>query len=493
LGFSEVASASNGKEAWALAEQAEFDVLLTDISMPYMNGFELASRVKAASPNTEIILLTVHESFEYAKKAIELGSFRYLTKPVDIDELAAVLGQAIASLDKKKRSGGMIGSGFLSISQILDGLFSGNTPLDLPASWTDQIGFNPLDSVVNCLLAKGSDSLDASKHPEWIEALRNLFCFEIPQNKWVIHSFTDGSVALLSIANPDQPALKTVLANLDSQIRAHIPDSGRLALGTGKTGQRAIRESYLEAVHAMDYTFLGGGEGIIAYEQISQLATYDMPKPNILEFQKKLAASDAEACIAIIEAYLLALRSAQPMTRTGVIIAMSPFYDRLIQFADDAGLDRNVIFSTRTDPAMILSDTTLIQWYREHLTNIAIGLEAKYKGLAREYVMRAEAYIREHHANHHLKLHDIARASLCSSGYLSTVFKKCTGFSVMDYINLTRVEHAKTLIKAGSLKFYEVAERVGFKDSHYFSTRFTETVGVTPSEYKKVVDFKLED
>jgi AraC-like DNA-binding protein len=47
------------------------------------------------------------------------------------------------------------------------------------------------------------------------------------------------------------------------------------------------------------------------------------------------------------------------------------------------------------------------------------------------------------------------------------------------------------LIVAGSYNFYEIAAMVGFNDAHYFSTRFVEIVGSTPSEYKQRADYKL--
>jgi two-component system, response regulator YesN len=86
-------------------------------------------------------------------------------------------------------------------------------------------------------------------------------------------------------------------------------------------------------------------------------------------------------------------------------------------------------------------------------------------------------------------------ASLCSVAkkvyvtptYLSSLFKMNTGKTFIEQLTETRIQKAKDLLKHTHLKNYEVAERVGYKDSRYFSQIFKKKVGVTPSEYRETV------
>ncbi len=82
-----VAEAENGKQLIELATKLLPDVILADISMPEVNGFEALSELKSLLPDIRIILLTMHEEPEYIIKAARSGANGYLLKNVDYEEL----------------------------------------------------------------------------------------------------------------------------------------------------------------------------------------------------------------------------------------------------------------------------------------------------------------------------------------------------------------------------------------------------------------------
>jgi len=91
----DVVTAQSGKEALAyLAENHNVDVVLLDIKMPEMSGLEVLKQIKVDFPLIEVILLSGHSSFESALEGMRLGAFDHLTKPCDIEELAAGIEQA---------------------------------------------------------------------------------------------------------------------------------------------------------------------------------------------------------------------------------------------------------------------------------------------------------------------------------------------------------------------------------------------------------------
>ena len=91
LGFEVVGSATNGVKALELVEKLQPDVVLTDIKMPYMDGLELARRVRADYPNIYIMLCTGFDEFEYAKEAVHLEIKEYMLKPINAVELSECL------------------------------------------------------------------------------------------------------------------------------------------------------------------------------------------------------------------------------------------------------------------------------------------------------------------------------------------------------------------------------------------------------------------
>lgn len=86
-----VIPAANGKEALDLFSRQRPDLVISDIRMPMMDGLELATCLKGLSPDTPVIFCTAFTETDYLLKAIDLGVAGFVHKPVDTDELLAVL------------------------------------------------------------------------------------------------------------------------------------------------------------------------------------------------------------------------------------------------------------------------------------------------------------------------------------------------------------------------------------------------------------------
>lgn len=100
-GFQVVGDAENGEEALERIEALEPDVVLTDIRMPYMDGLTLAEKVRQRFPSTKIVIFSGYDDFEYAKQAIKLNVTEYILKPVNVEELTAILKRIKANLDEE--------------------------------------------------------------------------------------------------------------------------------------------------------------------------------------------------------------------------------------------------------------------------------------------------------------------------------------------------------------------------------------------------------
>lgn len=98
-------------------------------------------------------------------------------------------------------------------------------------------------------------------------------------------------------------------------------------------------------------------------------------------------------------------------------------------------------------------------------------------------VNKVKKYVDENYSEN-IRLKDIAQKHYINTAYLGQLFKKETDLNFTQYLNQIRIENAKKLLKRTDLHIYQIAEKVGYKNSDYFIIRFKESENCTPMEYK---------
>jgi DNA-binding NarL/FixJ family response regulator len=90
-GWKLAAEATDGRDAVAKAAEFQPDVAILDVTMPLLNGIEATKQIASASPRTKVLILTIHESDQLSRKAIEAGARGYMFKTdAAVDLIAAV-------------------------------------------------------------------------------------------------------------------------------------------------------------------------------------------------------------------------------------------------------------------------------------------------------------------------------------------------------------------------------------------------------------------
>ncbi|MGD2014390.1 MAG: sigma-54 dependent transcriptional regulator [Desulfobacterales bacterium] len=90
-----VTTAGSGEEGLKLFDTEAFDVVLLDINLPKLNGVEVLKRLKQKSPDTEVIMITGYGDIKSAVDSIKQGARDYITKPFKLDEILALVKQAV--------------------------------------------------------------------------------------------------------------------------------------------------------------------------------------------------------------------------------------------------------------------------------------------------------------------------------------------------------------------------------------------------------------
>lgn len=142
--FQVIGVAANGHEALGLIKNNPPDVLLTDISMPEMNGIELTREVARKHPEIKIIILSMHENDAYINNALQAGAHGYLLKDSEKAELAKAIERVMSGEKYFSKS----------VSQILvNGLY--NKPQDKQSDAQEKTGLSSRELGILQMIAQG--------------------------------------------------------------------------------------------------------------------------------------------------------------------------------------------------------------------------------------------------------------------------------------------------------------------------------------------------
>ncbi|SHK16937.1 two-component system, response regulator YesN [Anaerocolumna jejuensis DSM 15929] len=134
-------------------------------------------------------------------------------------------------------------------------------------------------------------------------------------------------------------------------------------------------------------------------------------------------------------------------------------------------------------------DSDLIQLQNIRKDTFDRAVVMKYSGKIEIVILKSVDYILKNLTSDSLKSEKIADEMNMSRGYFSINFKKCTGFTVSNYIRKERVKLAKQILREEKITVAEVSCRVGYRDEKYFSKVFYSIEGVNCSEYRKQLSY----
>lgn len=104
IGVKHIGDADNGNDAYKMACELKPDIIITDIRMPGMDGLELIDACQKAGLNSQFIILSAHNDFNYARRALQQGACDYILKPVSDEQLFQAVKKAINSVEKERNA-----------------------------------------------------------------------------------------------------------------------------------------------------------------------------------------------------------------------------------------------------------------------------------------------------------------------------------------------------------------------------------------------------
>jgi len=101
--FGEIITAIDGEDGWKKYNSQEFDLVMTDINMPRMNGLELITKIRAVNEHIPLLVLSAFNDEAYFLEAIRVGIDAYLLKPFEMEQFVSVIFKVVKKLDDEKK------------------------------------------------------------------------------------------------------------------------------------------------------------------------------------------------------------------------------------------------------------------------------------------------------------------------------------------------------------------------------------------------------
>lgn len=495
LGFSLVGEAANGQDALELAESLRPDVILTDIKMPFMDGLELCRILTDRLPAARFVVFSGFDAFEYAKQAIQMNVVEYILKPINADELSAVLRRLKDQLDRERaerRNVELLRSRYTENLPVLRELFYANL-LDghiEPGTERERAAHLDIDlqgeEWAVGLAYIGSDRRDAlstlSVQKLLEESLTADRCRLTLYNDWVavIVSLTE-SFTIYDLIR--------VLDRVCTLAASYLGLTLTVGVGAPCKELSGMARSAAEARTALEYRSMVGRGQVIYIGDLEpdggQVLTFEEADERTLTAAVRLGSEqevrDAAAALAG------KIREANPSAGQYNLFLME-LVTHLMKMTRRSGVGVEEVFGTGfslpIQDSALPSLAELEGWCAERYLRLRTLIRRRQTDSAGQTVEAAKEYIRQHYAESDLSVEKLCAYLHLSSTYFSTLFKRETGTSFTAYVTTVRMEAAAEAIRGTEEKTYLIAQRCGYEDPNYFSYVFKRHFGVTPTKYR---------
>jgi two-component system response regulator YesN len=506
MGFHVVGQAEDGEQALQVIEDTHPDVVITDIKMPFIDGLQLIESIKPKYPDLYIVIISGHDEFQYAQKAIKLGAFDYILKPIELEYLVNLLHKLRDDNEQRRLKDGEM----LTLKE----KFAHNLPLLRERFFWDAIHENIEPENFEARL----EDLKLLRNQFYMAVIVQLDNYYVVtaemddnQRRLMEKSFEQMMKGLCSDGQSIVLAAKTIhelviaiwglspeeiesrLSGLLEKIHRKVSELGNytatVGIGTIAASVDLLAQSYREAGEILDYKFILGKNCDLYFKNLNQLPKSELKSIDYDEtgLISAIKLGDKQAVGESLDALAENLR-AHGGSHLYMQFIIGDIYMQALKVLKEAGGSGEEVFN---DPLEIFHKMIAYQTVEditkqlgETLIKIIDYIYMKRNNKFYQSTEKAKEYLKLNFAKDDLTLEDVAKYVNMAPSYFSFIFKQEAGTNFVDFLNQIRLEKAKQLLMISDCKSYEVSYRVGYNNPTYFSTIFKKYVGVSPTEYK---------
>jgi len=500
-------SVKQGQEA---LQKYPISILICDIEMPHQTGMDMQEWVRTHYPDVLTIFLTCHADFSYVQRALQLGSFNYLLKPVDYRELEDVISSALTKYEEErsKQTYEKMYAHYRTLwesqqpvlaEKFWQGLLKQSFPSTIEIIREQQKRFG-LEYATNARyvptvlkVKRWHKVMDLRDEQIMKYAIRNVTVEGLSSfaKKVIAVPLEDfnGLVLLLKLDEHSQLNYEQLVKSSDEFIEFckerlycdicyYIGPEVEID-GLFSVVQRLFRFDKNNFVH-MNKTFK-------LEDWVEQ--SVEIPKVPWAEWLKLMKTQDEPELQKQIQGYFTAIKQIKCHVNLKYAeLFYQDFLQMIYNFLYQEGLEVSQVFDQKgltSEYTEIITTIDKLQEWALYIVAIAMNrVHCLKKNMT--VVDKAAQYIKEHIGIQELTREDIAKHVFLNPDYLTRIFKKETGMSISDYMQQCRINYAKKLLSETNSTVGEIAVTVGYSNISYFSTIFKKATHLNPIDYRKL-------
>jgi two-component system response regulator YesN len=491
-GFTLLKPAASAEEALSRFPGEQPEIVFTDIQMTGKNGLDMTAEIKEAYPQTEIVVLSVHDQFQFTQQAIRYGVADYILKTSSPEE---IINAAIKARSRiLSRSGQSSGSKadaeqIRQISLFEDMLLNGRVPeigelhgLDnlLPGikqTYPTDKHLPPLQVLMISLLPGQQNSLSDEAVSKMVRELNSRFpavCLRKGQK-------------MLAVINLDGiQNLHDKLTETAQHMERALGLKPFISAGPVVQSLHQLHSSYIQAKQILGYRWFADGARLVTSDQVQGRKGIDLARSPEDEARliRALKSGERGELRQLAEDLCTAVRANPQATPESfhayIQLLLMTGYRWLERSARDNGAEMPAAGLRVPTLETLLADPE--EAFTRHLEKM-MDIYLTWFDSTNRYIKEAIAFIRGNLV-HNITLQQVAAHIHVHPNYLSDLFKRETGRNYIEFITAERMERAMAALSGTSLRVKEIAKNVGYEDMKYFTQLFKRHTGLTPSEYR---------
>ena len=509
----DVYTAMSASEALKLLNQVKFDVVLTDIKMPRMDGISLFQKIKSNWPRCKTVFLTGYRNFDDMYKNINHKDVRFILKSEEDEVIQQAVREALnefrQELERETlnqiQKEDIEKAKYWMCREFIDGLLNGETDSRQKIQEGIEKYGIPVDFCRQFLMflikTDNNEKSTGFELPTEVEAINRIIKSNIPQDIRRFMYTLEKRQAVLII----QPSA----VNEQDWQRLFAVAQGAIEYAQ-VIFRRNFSESFSAVITAVPISYTEIPVALIKLKQI--MIGYLGSEKEIIVHAESLKAGYKEekevriiSRVPLLKSYmelhrrqnyfellsecckeLTGARSRHDAYATEIYYSVSVL---ILQFINENEFNEKIAFETGIYKLTRVDEHDSWQAAAQYLFEISDAvfrlLGENDNVLSDRALRRIEEYI-DMHLDGDLSLTNLADIGGFNASYLSRLFKQNYRMNITDYIYQKRMEYAKSLLSETNQKIQDIGEKAGYHSAQSFTRTFRNYSGLSPAEYREL-------